>query len=279
MLASFPTRSLFVSSGRKSKSLLLVRMGKSRQRHRYPTDYDDYDFSLEAARSPSSFSSSLDDSFMEKMLKPVLLKPRNKRQEDYLRELENDQTNIILAVGPAGTGKTMLPCHIAMRKLQNNEINKIIITRPAVSVEEQHGFLPGSLEEKMEPWLRPVLDIFYQYYSPQKVQKLIQQQTIEISPLAYMRGRTFEHSWIIADEAQNMTPNQMLMLLTRIGNHSKMIITGDPRQHDRGFEQNGLTDFLNRLKTKPTLEIQTIEFEHKDVERHKVISKILEMYQ
>jgi phosphate starvation-inducible PhoH-like protein len=146
-------------------------------------------------------------------------------------------------------------------------------------VEEQHGFLPGSLEEKMEPWLRPVLDVFYQYYSPQKIQKMIQQQIIEISPLAYMRGRTFEHSWIIADESQNMTPNQMLMLLTRIGNQSKMIITGDPRQHDRGFECNGLTDFLERLKQKEIPEIEVIEFSHKDVERHTVIPKILAMYQ
>lgn len=282
MLSSSPSG--LWSGGRlnaKSKSFVEVRrMGRSRQnRHKYYSEYDDFDFTVEA-RSPSSFSSSMDDSLMERMLKPVPpLKPRNPRQEAYLCDLEKETPSIVIATGPAGTGKTMMACHIGIRKLQANEIQKLVITRPAVSVEEQHGFLPGKLEEKMEPWLRPVFDIFYQYYTPQKIQRMIQQQTIEICPLAYMRGRTFEHAWIIADEAQNMTPNQMLMLLTRIGSHSKMVITGDPKQHDRGFEQNGLTDFIHRLQKKTIPDIQVIAFELQDVERHKVISKILEMYQ
>jgi phosphate starvation-inducible PhoH-like protein len=265
----------------KSKSNVLVRMGKSKNRSNKYLEYDDLDFSLDAARSPSSYGSSFDDSYMEKVFKPVVVKAKNPRQQIYLNELENEKTDIILAVGPAGTGKTMLPCHIGIRKLQSNEISKLVITRPAVSVEEQHGFLPGSLEEKMEPWLRPMMDVFQQYYSPMKIQKMIQQQIIEVSPLAYMRGRTFENAWIIADESQNMTPNQMLMLLTRIGNNSKMIITGDQKQHDRGFEKNGLTDFLNRLKSsdKEIPEIQIIEFLDEDVERHKVIPKILRLYQ
>ena len=187
----------------------------------------------------------------------------------------------LLFTGPAGTGKTILACHLGLRKLQSGDVQKLILTRPAVSVEEQHGFLPGTLEEKMEPWLRPVYDVFYQYFSPQKLQSLIQKQVIEICPLAYMRGRTFENAWIIADEAQNMTPNQMLMLLTRIGNNSKMIITGDPKQHDRGFEQNGLTDFLQRYeekKDKFSNEIMVVEFIYTDVERHPVIRKILGLY-
>ena len=285
-LASYssPLRKFVWSAPRfmsKSKSNVLVRMGKSKNRGKYFLEYDDLDFSLDAARSPSSFGSSFDDSYMEKVFKPVVVKARNPRQHIYLNELENEKTDIILAVGPAGTGKTMLPCHIGIRKLQSNEISKLVITRPAVSVEEQHGFLPGTLEEKMEPWLRPMMDVFQQYYSPMKIQKMIQQQIIEVSPLAYMRGRTFENSWIIADESQNMTPNQMLMLLTRIGNNSKMIITGDQKQHDRGFEKNGLTDFLNRLKSSDKVipEIQLIEFLDEDVERHKVIPKILRLYQ
>lgn len=284
-------RRMFGSSSSVSKSMFCPKSysvaslrkmkGKNRNnRHKYLSEYDDGDYILEG-RSPasSSYTSSFLDDYQEMQLKPIQLKPRNEKQKQYLDVLDNPNKSIVVAVGPAGTGKTMMPCHIGIRKLQNNEINKLIITRPAVSVEEQHGFLPGSLEEKMEPWLRPVLDVFYQYYPPQKIQKMIQQQVIEISPLAYMRGRTFEHSWIIADESQNMTPNQMLMLLTRIGNESKMIITGDPRQHDRGFEFNGLTDFLDRLAQKEISEIEIVEFSHKDVERHKVIPKILEMYQ
>lgn len=258
-------------------------MGKGKKFRQYSELEDDF---LVYGASPSSYGSSfLDDdhSFRDRfILKPVSpLKPRNDTQRKYLEYLQDNTSHIILASGPAGTGKTMMPSHVAMQKLQNNEIQKIIITRPAVSVEEQHGFLPGTLEEKMEPWLRPVFDVFYQYYSPQKIQKFMQNMTIEISPLAYMRGRTFENAWIIADEAQNMTPNQMIMLLTRIGNNSKMIITGDERQHDRGFEHNGLADFINRLKNQTDSDIHEIKhimFTTKDVERHKVIPKILKLY-
>jgi len=274
---------IFRGGGISPKSIspfLSRKMGRSRNRHKYLLDYEEDDDFLSGARSPSSFGSSLssDDSLFDKMLKPVAFKPRNEHQKDYTNALENDEACIVVATGPAGTGKTMIPCHVGMRKLQTGDISKLIITRPAVSVEEQHGFLPGTLEEKMEPWIRPMLDVFHQYYTPQKIQKMIQQQTIEVSPLAYMRGRTFENAWIIADESQNMTPNQMLMLLTRIGNNSKMIITGDQKQHDRGFDKNGLTDFLNRLHEKVIPEIQVIEFQDADVERHKVIPKILALY-
>jgi phosphate starvation-inducible PhoH-like protein len=279
-----PKYQFFMRSSKKSYPLVNKKhMGKGKKQSKYLSDLEE-DFSVYGI-SPSSYGSSyLDDDFplsKEKFLKPSLqLKPRNENQKLYMQYLEDVSYPIIIASGPAGTGKTMMPAHIAMQKLQNNDIQKIIITRPAVSVEEQHGFLPGTLEEKMEPWLRPVFDVFYQYATPTKIQKLMQNMTIEICPLAYMRGRTFEHSWIIADEAQNMTPNQMLMLLTRIGNHSKMIITGDERQHDRGFEHNGLKDFLERLKTKEdsVIEIKHIQFTYKDVERHKVIPKILKLY-
>lgn len=255
------------------------QMGKGRK-SRYISDYEE-DFVVYGA-SPSSYGSSFleeESSFKDRPMKPAApLKPRNDNQRKYMEYLQDNTSHIILASGPAGTGKTMIPSHVAMQKLQANEIQKIVITRPAVSVEEQHGFLPGTLEEKMEPWLRPVFDVFYQYYSPSKIQKFMQNMTIEISPLAYMRGRTFENAWVIADEAQNMTPNQMVMLLTRIGNHSKMIITGDMRQHDRGFEHNGLADFLHRLEKEEISEIKHIQFTHRDVERHKVIPKILKLY-
>lgn len=206
------------------------------------------------------------------------IKPRNKKQEEYIQLLEQLNPAIVLSVGPAGTGKTMIACHIGLRKLVDGEITKLILTRPAVSVEEQHGFLPGTLEEKMEPWLKPIYDIMYQYFSVPKVQQLIKNQVIEICPLAYMRGRTFENAWIIADEAQNMTPNQMLMLLTRIGHKSKMIITGDPNQHDRGFEINGLGDLIRRMKYYRETKIGMIEFADADVERHPIIRSILRLY-
>lgn len=206
------------------------------------------------------------------------IKPRNPTQAGYMNLLEAANPAIVLAVGPAGTGKTMVACHIGLQKLVDNDIKKLILTRPAVSVEEQHGFLPGTLEEKMEPWLKPIYDIMYQYFSVAKVQQLIKSQVIEICPLAYMRGRTFENSWIIADEAQNMTPNQMLMLLTRIGHKSKMIITGDPNQHDRGFEVNGLNDLIKRMRYYKNGKIGLVEFTENDVERHPIIKTILKLY-
>ena len=215
-------------------------------------------------------------SFKERERAP--LKARNKKQEEYIHLLESSNPAIVLSVGPAGTGKTMIACHIGLRKLVDGDIQKLILTRPAVSVEEQHGFLPGTLEEKMEPWLKPIYDIMYQYFSVTKVQQLIKNQVIEICPLAYMRGRTFESAWIIADEAQNMTPNQMLMLLTRIGHKSKMIITGDPNQHDRGFEVNGLNDLVLRMKHHRETKIGMIEFADSDVERHPIIRSILRLY-
>lgn len=279
-------------SAGKSKPIQMLGMrGKNRPNRQKHKDYFDSDEDdILFGRSPNSLSSSLFDDFpissspgfkKHEFKEPPSIKPRNENQHLYINCLENTAISIVFATGPAGTGKTILACHLGMKKLQNGDISKLILTRPAVSVEEQHGFLPGTLEEKMEPWLRPVYDVFYQYFSPTKLQKLIQEQVIEICPLAYMRGRTFENAWIIADEAQNMTPNQMLMLLTRIGNNSKMIITGDPRQHDRGFEANGLSDFLHRYgpRAESMAEVKIIEFTHRDVERHPVIKKILSMYE
>lgn len=130
----------------------------------------------------------------------------------------------------------------------------------------------------MDPWLRPIYDVFYRYMSPQQVQNLIAKQQIEICPLAYMRGRTFENAWICADEMQNSTPNQMLMLLTRIGHKSKLVINGDPAQHDRGYETNGLVDLLGRLEHNTMSDIQVIHFTEDYVERHHAIRKILKLY-
>lgn len=229
--------------------------GKNKH-HRRIRDLDSEDELF--GQSPSSsilmyddndhYGSSYASSMYAKDYREVAIKPRNANQERYFKLLEAPSPAIVVSYGPAGTGKTMIACHIGIRNLQQGIVSKLVLTRPAVSVEEQHGFLPGTLEEKMEPWLKPVFDVFYQYYSPPKVQNMIKQQVLEICPLAYMRGRTFENAWIIADESQNMTPNQMLMLLTRIGDGSKMVVTGDIRQHDRGYERNGLSDLLTRLR-------------------------------
>lgn len=209
---------------------------------------------------------------------------RNEKQKKYMNYLYDQNVSCIFSVGPAGTGKTMICCHVAIQKLKKGEIDKIVITRPAVSVDEDHGFLPGDIEEKMEPWLRPIYDVFYKFYPPHQVKSLIKKQVIEICPLAFMRGRTFDNCWIIADEMQNATQSQMMMLLTRIGADSKIIITGDLNQHDRGFDSNGLKDFMLRYdsysdeKKEEMNDIQVIKFQDGDIERNPVIKTILGMY-
>ena len=175
--------------------------------------------------------------------------------------LENPRIPIVIASGPAATGKTMMACHAASKHARH-----VILTRPAVSVDEQHGFLPGTLDKKMEPWVRPMKDAM----SPKT--------KFEVCPLAYMRGRTFDNAWIIADEMQNSTPNQMRMVMTRLGKDSKLIITGDTGQHDRGFENNGLADLLTRLQDYPIVGLEHVQFSEDDIKRHEIIKEILRLY-
>ena len=164
----------------------------------------------------------------------VVLVPRNLNQETYITKLLDPSNVIVFGVGPAGTGKTMLAVLAAIKALKDGSINKIVITRPAVGVDdEKHGFLPGDLNSKMEPWTRPIFDVIQEYYGPKEIKTMIDESVIEISPLAFMRGRTFKNAFIIADEMQNATPNQMKMLLTRIGDESRMAVTGDIQQTDR----------------------------------------------
>jgi phosphate starvation-inducible PhoH-like protein len=209
--------------------------------------------------------------------KKIEVLPRNVRQEDYIELLNNPQKSIVFATGPAGTGKTMLAVKVGMQKLDRGEIDRIIVTRPAVSVDEQHGFLPGTLEQKMAPWTRPIFDVFEEYWTPKQVEGLLENKEIEIAPLAYMRGRTFKNCWIVADEMQNATPEQMKMLLTRIGEGSKIVVTGDLAQHDRGYDNNGLKDFTDRLTTLPH-RIGLVHFTKKDVERHPAVVDVLNIY-
>ncbi len=205
-----------------------------------------------------------------------MISPRTFTQRKYL-DLLSSTAPIIIGTGPAGTGKTLLACHAGSKALISGQVQRLVLTRPAVSVDEQHGFLPGNLNKKMEPWTRPMFDALYRYFSPKKVNEMVYDQQIEICPLAYMRGRTFENSWIIGDEMQNSTPSQMKMLLTRIGEGSKMVIAGDVKQHDRGFEVNGLSDLVSRLNLDSE-NIRHIAFTEDDVIRAEVIKEILRFY-
>lgn len=208
----------------------------------------------------------------------VDVNPRNRNQQLYLEQLQNDDKNIVIAVGPAGTGKTMLAVQHGIRMFQEGKVDKIVITRPAVSVDEDLGFLPGTLQEKMAPWTRPIFDVLGEYYSQKDIENMLAEGVVEISPLAYMRGRTFKSAYIIADEMQNATPNQMKMLLTRIGDFSKMVVTGDLNQADR-LKDNGLIDFINLLREyKHTEYLAVVHFDHKDIERHHAVKEILEIY-
>ena len=200
-----------------------------------------------------------------------MVSPRTLAQGRYL-DLLQSSVPIVIGTGPAGTGKTLLACHAGAKALIKGQVARLILTRPAVSVDEQHGFLPGTLEKKMEPWTRPMFDCLHKYISPKDVENYV-----EICPLAYMRGRTFENAWIIGDEMQNSTPTQMKMLLTRLGEGSKMVVTGDVQQHDRGFEENGLSDLTRRVFTVSDY-IHHVEFTDEDVVRHPAIREILSMY-
>ena len=206
-------------------------------------------------------------------------KPKNGAQRDYYNLLGQRTKKIVVATGPAGTGKTLFATEMGVKNFLTNHVEKIIFTRPSVTVDEDLGYLPGTLEEKMAPWVRPIYDILYTFISPKDVGSLIEEKTIEISPLGFMRGRTFKRSFVIADEMQNSSPNQMLMLATRLGEQSRMVITGDLKQSDR-CENNGLLDLMNKLDAyeKPMSEIKMVKLDQRDVQRSRTVSKILRIY-
>ncbi len=217
------------------------------------------------------------NSFLPKKTRNVNIIPRNISQENYMLDLMDETKDIVFGIGPAGTGKTMLACQVAVKAFLDGNVDKIIVTRPAVSADEDLGFLPGTLEEKMAPWTRPIFDVFREYFYANEIEGMIKEGVIEISPLAYMRGRTFKDSFIIADEMQNATPNQMKMLLTRIGTNSKMCVTGDLAQADR-LKDNGLLDFVNNLKQFNSKLISAVYFKQKDIERHEAVKEVLQVY-
>lgn len=213
-----------------------------------------------------------------KRMRNVDIIPRNVNQEKYVIDLLDDDTSIVLGIGPAGTGKTLLATQAACKFLKDGKIERIVITRPAVSVDEQHGFLPGDINQKMEPWTRPIFDVLEMYWSPHEISAMLEDRVIEVAPLSYMRGRSFKNCFIIFDESQNSTIDQMKMALTRIGEGCKMAVTGDLKQHDRGFEKNGLYDFMRKLEGKPSTMISVVNFTKRDVERSKVVAEVLNLY-
>ncbi len=201
--------------------------------------------------------------------------PRSERQKDYVRALK--ESDIIISAGPAGTGKTFLAVAVALTMLLEKKIEKIILSRPAVEAGERLGFLPGDMRDKVDPYLRPLYDSLYDLLDFEKIQKKIEVGDIEIAPLAFMRGRTLKNSFAILDEAQNATDTQIKMFLTRIGENSKIVINGDPSQIDLPNKTlSGLhrsKKLLGHLK-----EISVVDFDHKDVVRHPLVSKIVKAY-
>ena len=204
--------------------------------------------------------------------------PKTENQILYNNILNKDTEYLLSVVGPAGTGKTLLACVKGIEKLKENKVEKIIITRPVVSVEEENiGFLPGNIEKKMDPWVRPIHDIFLEFYTKKEVNDLILNNKLEISPLGFMRGRTFKNSLVIADEMQNSTPNQMLMLLTRLGINSKIVITGDLNQSDLG-NKNGLKDLIEKMEKKTYENFYLVKLDETDVQRSNIVNEVLKMY-
>lgn len=211
--------------------------------------------------------------------------PKTQNQINYVKCLNEESSKIIVATGPAGTGKTLFACLKAIDLLSKHEINKVIITRPVVTVEEELGFLPGNIVSKMDPWTRPIFDLFLEYYSKKELDNMVHENQIEISPLAFMRGRTFKNAFVIADEMQNSSPNQMKMLTTRIGTNSKMVITGDMQQSDL-TTNNGLSELIQKIKiydnehASSSIEkmIHLITLDVGDIERSEVVKKIIEIY-
>ncbi|MBQ4082481.1 MAG: PhoH family protein [Clostridia bacterium] len=204
------------------------------------------------------------------------VKPKTLGQKQYIEAIRDN--TITLGIGPAGTGKTYLAVAMAVNAFRAKEVNRIILTRPAVEAGEKLGFLPGDLQSKIDPYLRPLYDALFDMLGTENYQKYVERGNIEIAPLAYMRGRTLDDSFIILDEAQNTTPEQMKMFLTRLGFRSKVVVTGDITQIDLpDGRRSGLVDATHILKSIDDIAI--IRFNEKDVVRHRLVQEIIKAYE
>jgi phosphate starvation-inducible PhoH-like protein len=196
--------------------------------------------------------------------------PKTPGQCKYMLALRSHKP-IVVATGPAGSGKTMLACQVGMEHIYSAFRGKVVLTRPIVAADEDMGYLPGDMDKKMEPWTKPMFDIFEKYLSHNQMDRCI---TIE--PLGYMRGRTFNNTVIIADEMQNSTPNQMKMLLTRLGENTKLIVTGDLEQSDLG-EENGLSELIYKMSGMKLQYIEHVEMNDEDIVRHPAVNEVLKV--
>jgi phosphate starvation-inducible PhoH-like protein len=206
----------------------------------------------------------------------VEIVPRNLQQENLMAALEDPRKHVVFAVGPAGCGKTLLATMHAIKCFKAGLVEKIVITRPNVAVDDKDiGYLPGDILKKMTPWMMPVLDVFGEYFTQAEIQYMLEENIIEMVPIAFIRGRTFKNAYVLVDEAQGTTANSMLSILTRLGEGSQMVVTGDLQQSDRGAD-NGLADFLSRFQSSSMIEV--IRFAGGDVERHPVVRELLTIY-
>lgn len=212
-----------------------------------------------------------------------IYKGKTTTQKEYNRDIHDDDMKLVIAAGPAGTGKTLFPTQYAAKLLAETDM-KVVFTRPLISVDEEIGYLPGDMNQKMDPWITPIFDILREFYTQKQIRMFIESGRIQIVPLAFMRGRTFKNSFIIGDEMQNTSNRQLLMLLTRLGVNSRLVITGDVNQCDH--TENGLMDLLSRINKKypnDTLQLRengvsTITLASVDIQRSPIVATILEMY-
>ena len=251
----------------------LQKLYKLRQK-----ELDRADFELVLRQCRASGSPALENLWKERIelasgRRPVM--PRSLRQLEYLKAMRSHE--VVFGIGPAGTGKTYLAMAMAVSMFLKGEVSRIILTRPARESGEKLGFLPGTLEDKVSPYLRPLYDALYEMMNVEEAQTLIGRNIIEVAPLAFMRGRTLSNAFIILDEAQNTTPEQMLMFLTRMGFGSRCVITGDPTQSDLNKnEPSGLNRALKSLRKLP--ELGFVFFDTRDVVRHALLEKIINAY-
>ncbi len=269
-----------LGSNNQKESILAKRKTGALRKQQVDTRFTQgRDFEKPTFYSKESKTINFDQSRTKASNRPVNLYAKTENQKTYIAALTDPDTDIVVVGGPAGTGKTYLAMLVAIKAMKDGECNKIILSRPAIGVdEEEHGFLPGDLNQKMEPWTRPLLDVLREYYSAREIAHMLEEQIVEIAPLAFCRGRTFKNSFVILDEAQNATPGQLKMIMTRIGVGSKIVITGDIEQADRKTADNGLLDLQNRLGKGVIPGLQLCQFELKDVQRHKIIAHVLRLY-
>tara|TARA_B100000902_G_C27257875_1_gene888969 strand:+ start:809 stop:1630 length:822 start_codon:yes stop_codon:yes gene_type:complete len=255
-----------------------VCYGRKKYISEYDYKYQDEDIDIEDNQYIQEFYNE------NKIVKfKEIYKSKTKKQKQYYKDINNNNISLVIACGPAGTGKTLLPTqHIA--KLLKTTDTKIVLTRPLISVDEELGYLPGNINKKMDPWIIPIFDVLREFFSQKIINEYISNKQIEIVPLAFMRGRTFKNTFIIGDELQNTSNKQMLMLLTRLGEGSKIVITGDISQSDNN--ENGLLDLLNRVQYKGYDEeelkkksISLVKFSKEDIQRSKIVDMILDIYE